>query len=143
MHLLFLHLEAYSSTNLVSFVFQFENLVLRPWTFFPIFCQINQRFEIRDTRFLEVLISYQMKIKNSNVLPLKLLPMKFFKNFQNKRKTQKLYILQKKKKKTKNKNLFFTFHTHVPNFRALGPVIIIQNRFGPLKIKFGAALSSE
>ena len=72
------------------FIFQFENLVLRPWTFFPIFCQVNQRFEIRDTRFVEVLISYQMR-KKQQCSTFKIVTYEI-----KKKKNQKLCILQKK-----------------------------------------------
>ena len=69
---------------------------------------MNQKFEIKDTRFVEVLISYQMK-KKRNVLSSKLRYVKIFQKcpqFSDKKKSNTMHP---KKKKTRVKTFFSTF----------------------------------
>ena len=72
---------------------------------------MNQRFEIKDTRFVEAQnISYQMQ--KTQCSTFKIATGENFTKFSEK-KTQKLFMLQK------TGNIFFTFYIYVPNFRAL------------------------
>ena len=80
---------------------------------------MNPRFKIKDTRFVEVLISYQMQ--NRNVLPSEFRHVKISHIFQ-KMKNQKQWIIQKN---PRNKNNFFKLYIYVPNIGSLGTMIYI------------------
>ena len=87
---------------------------------------MNQRFGIKDTRFVEVLISYQMQQKKRNVLPSKSRPVKIYQNFQKKK-----LILQKKNPRNK---IFLHLCAKFQSPRSNNN--FFQNRFNPLNHVF-------
>ena len=99
----------------------FRFLFLRNFRFFPpIFCQMNLRFEIKDTGFVEVLDHKLPNAKKKrNVLASKL-RREIFQNFQKKKSKT---IAPTKKKNSGIKTFSAAFYIYVPNFKALGPII--------------------